>query len=370
MFPACLPILMRMGNRVEAFEVTAEQDSIWDQFVLSSAQGGDFLKTDVLFSLSKNEIPAAKVIRLALASPDQPDLFLAGWAFLVRKRYGVSYNSSFPLFYCGPCLAPPLDGPDGSASKRLDLINQLAEEAKKYMDVIDCESHPSLTDPRGLLYAGYHVSCKTCHVWKPTGESSFKHLNKTKRNEANRAKRSHTFDWVPVSQESIDRFSKLHDSTLDKFSWHAPQEWRNALANHTLTMGEMGVCRLFASMPENSVAPDSMVSVLLNHAHKTAFLWRVGFSSDETGLIPALYASATDAVREEFGSDWTINFGGSPRLSLSRYKDYLGADVVGHHGISYQRPGRPWLIWNGGYAVKEWHQIHRAIRQARRQRKR
>lgn len=78
----------------------------------------------------------------------------------------------------------------------------------------------------------------------------------------------------------------------------------------------------------------------------------MGAVDDRAGLVPALYASAGDAIWEEYGHDWAINFGGSPNRSLDRFKDYLGADPVPHYQIEWHRPGYPWAIWNGGYALK------------------
>ncbi len=130
---------------------------------------------------------------------------------------------------------------------------------------------------------------------------------------------------------------------------------RKALANQVQATTGVNICRLYAVFPKNENGkPEVIVSVLLNPTTKTAFLWRIGISKNILGLVAAMYANATDSIREEFGKDWSINFGGSPRLSLSTFKDYLGATPTIHYCITKQKSGYPWFIWNVGFSVKDW----------------
>jgi hypothetical protein len=329
-----------------------QDDSIWDGLVADSPHAGSFLQSTVLKDLAQHENPPAHLQRLVVLENKTGDL-VAGWAFLIRRRLGIRYSTQFPLFYNGPFYSKPyLEA--GRGAKRIDILNQLARGAQQIVDVVDCECVPGFPDPRGLLYAGFHINLRSCHIWESGEIPLLKRFNRTKRNEANRAIKTHQFHWLPVNEDSLAIFRRLHDASLEKFSWNPPVAWREALTRHTKSCGELGFCRFFSASPsEQPSSPCAIVSVLLNSASKTAFLWRVGFDSSQTGLIAALYAEAGNAIREEYGSDWDINFGGSPRFSLSQFKDYLGAEANFHYAVTWQRPGYPWWIWNGTYAIKE-----------------
>jgi hypothetical protein len=339
----------------QAVLIDQSNESLWEALVQNSAQGGDFLRSGILRELADNEVPKAEVLRVGVLSPEE-DSLLAGWALLIRKRLGIRYNSNFPLFYSGPCFAAPLDTAADRKlhTRRLDILCALAQAVQQQIDICICETPPGFPDIRGGLHRGFDAKIATCHIWEAPEESAWTLLNRSKRNEANRIRRDqYIFDWMPLNETTIQTFSRLHDITLDKLSWKASAAWRDALAKHTLTAGNAGFCRLYATFAPD--APDeaaAVVSVLTNPARKTAYLWRMGSADDRAGLVPALYASASDAVWEEYGRDWIINFGGSPNRSLDRFKDYLGAEPVPHYQLEWQRPGYPWIVWNGSYALK------------------
>ncbi len=350
---------------MQKFNVIKIDDSnefLWEQLIRKSSQGGEFLSSAVLKKLACSETPRAELVRLGVPTEDGQSL-LAGWALLIRRRWGIRYNSNFPLFYSGPCLAPPLDRKDDRSlhSKRLDILNTLSRAVKKEVDICQCELPPDFPDIRGCIFAGLHVKLAACHIWEPSEGNCSKRLNRTKRNESNRILREgYTFDWLPMTEASIVRFNRLHGHTLAKLSWKAPETWCNALAAHTFEAGKEGICRLFGAFPPGeTVNPEAVVSVLFNSVRKTAYLWRMGASADKPGLVPALYAAAGDAILEETGRDWSIHFGGSPLICLSRFKDYLGATPFFHCQLEWQRPGWPWTLWTFGYAIKTRFDRHR-----------
>ncbi len=339
--------------KTEVSLLRPDEDDSWDELIDASAQGGDFLRSLTLKELSRNERPKASLLRFGLReSRDGP--LRAGWAFIVRRRLGLRYSSHFPLFYNGPVFAAPYDvGPEGGA-RRLQWLHRLSAEVCGRLDVIDCETHPCFQDPRGLLFAGMSVRTVACHLWPPSEEPVWKRYNKTKRNEANRAKRTHRFAWWNDEESGLSHFRRLHDHTLAKFSWNPSSAWRDTLSRQTAATVRMGIGRLFAAMPVDGTGmPEAVVSILLDRTRRTAYLWRVGFDNEQTGLIAALYGNAAEAIRGEFGGGWTVNFGGSPRYSLSLFKDYLGAEAVFHHSVTWQRPGIPRFLWNGFFGAKE-----------------
>jgi hypothetical protein len=242
------------------------------------------------------------------------------------------------------------------------VLNILSRAVKQEVDACQCELPPGFPDIRGFVYGGLDVLGVACHVWTPSeDESCWSRMNRTKRNEANRIKREeYTFRWLLMTEESIAAFDRLHAHTLSKLSWHAPSAWCEALAAHTFEMGKAGICRLFGAFaPGETSDPEAVVSVLFNSVRKTAYLWRMGTASDKPGLVPALYASAGDAIHAETGTDWSINFGGSPLIALSRFKDYLGATPTFHCQLEWQRRGWPWAVWVLGYGAKARFERHR-----------
>lgn len=343
-------------HKLTVIKIDESNEYLWERLAGESAQGGEFLRSNILKKLADGEIPRARLVRLGVPSEDGQSL-LAGWALLIRRRWRIRYNSNFPLFYSGPCFAPPLDrkGDRSLHSKRLDILNILARAVKNEIDTCQCELPPDFPDVRGCIFAGFCVKLTACHIWEPSENSCKDRPNRTKRNEANRVRREgYTFDWLPMTESSIAVFNRLHGYTLAKLSWKAPELWCNALASHTFETGKAGICRLFGAFsPGEQADPEAVVSVLFNSARKTAYLWRMGASSNKPGLVPALYAAAGDAILAETGPGWSINFGGSPLIRLSRFKDYLGAEPVFHCQLEWQRPGWPWIVWTFGYALKK-----------------
>ncbi len=327
-------------------------DAPWDELIRASPQGNAFLRSDTLRVLAAHERPAARVRRVGAFQED--GVLAAGWAVLVRRRAGIRYCSSFPLFYAGPVLSPEWNEP-GHVTARMDLLRGLSKEMQQGLDIMDTEAAPGLPDARGLIHAGCRVEQSYTHVWPAcTADELRRQLNRTKRQEAASAARRHVFGWRPADAETLDRFDRLHNQTLTKFKWVASRAWREALLDNIRDMERAGICRLFAAAPETSPqAPCALVTVLLSPDHHRAWLWRVAYRTEDSGLIPALYLHAGEAVKREFGAEWTINFGGSPNLSLARFKDYLGAVPTPHWRIRWQRPGAKAMLWNGLLAVKE-----------------
>lgn len=317
-----------MAVSLNPVSVPESEDDRWDALIESSAQGGDFLRSAPLRELARNEHPQAALKRIAI--PDKEGTsYLAGWAFLIRRRRALRYSSQFPLFYNGPVLAPPADLDSTAGSQRLALLHALGRAAHEGIDVIECECHPSLPDARGLIFADYQLETVFCHIWRPSADPIWKHFNRTKRNEANRARKTHTFGWAEPSPAVFQEFRRLHDKTLEKFSWNPPVVWRETLNRQTEATCRLGFGRIYVARPLNDDRKiDAIVSVLVNQQDMTAYLWRVGVDSEQTGLVTALYGNAAESIRAEFGQDWEINFGGSPRFSLSQFKDYLGASAV------------------------------------------
>lgn len=345
-------------------ELQTEDDTRWEELVRVSAQGNAFLRMATLRLLAAHEHPVAQVWRVGAFQED--GRLAGGWAVLVRRRVGIRYCSSFPLFYAGPLLTPEWNEPQ-RRTQRMDLLQGLAKALQQGLDILDTEVSPSLPDARGLVYAGCRVEQMYTHVWPACSEGELRNqLNRTKRQEAASATKRHVFGWKSGDAKTLDRLDWLHNHTLTKFKWVASRTWRSGFLSNIRELEAVGLCRLFVAAPEAMPeTPCALVAVLLSADHHCAWLWRVAYRTDDSGLIPALYLHAGEAIKREFGAEWTINFGGSPNLSLARFKDYLGAMPTQHWRLRWQRAGLKALGWNSLQAIKEifrkrltlWHVI-------------
>ena len=341
--------------------VGADEEAAWDDLVRESPQGNVFLTGRVLRHLADREHPRARVLRVACAeAPGAP--FAAGWAVLGRRRAWFRYCSSFPLFYAGPMLGREWSAPD-MATKRTALLAALGRRLLRDLDFLDTEAAPQLPDTRGLFYAGIQAEQIYTHVWPPgPADEILRRMNRSKRREAKISAAGCEFGWEPMGNEMLRRFNAMHNLTLEKFKWKAPGRWQRQLADNMRWLEKENICRLWAARPKGSDAICAAVSVLLSPDHSTAWLWRVAYESRDPGLIPALYWQAAREIRREMGDGWTINFGGSPRLLLSLFKDHLGAEAVPHWRLGWQRPGWKPFLWNIAAATKEHlrRSLHRA----------
>lgn len=331
----------------------SDEEACWDDFVRSSPNGNAFLLSATLQMLAARESPAAEVRRVGAFSAG--GALEAGWAVLVRRRAGIRYCSSFPLFYAGPLLAPEWN--DASrATQRMELLYGLAKEMQQGLDIMDTEAAPSLPDVRGLLYAGCVAEQNYCHVWPACEpEAVYRLPNRTKRQEAAAAAKRHCFAWYPAEPKLLQTFDRLHNQTLTKFKWVASSQWRKTLLQNMETLETMGICRIFGAAPvADPASPCALVTVLFSHEHQTAWLWRLAYQTEDSGLIPALYLRAAETIKREQGSAWSINFGGSPALSLARFKDYLGATPTPHWRIRWQRYSLRMFQWNFMKSLKEF----------------
>lgn len=325
--------------------VKPDEDAQWDAFVRRSPNGNSFLLSATLRTLAAHEIPVAQIRRIGAFAEE--GILEAGWAVLVRRRAGMRYCSSFPLFYAGPLLAPEWNEASRT-TQRMDLLCALAKEMQQGLDTMETEIAPGFPDVRGLIYAGCNVEQIYSHIWPACSpEEVYRLPNRSKRHEAAAAANRHVFGWCPVDAGILKIFDRLHNQTLRKFKWVASDAWRKALLQNVAALEVSGICRVFSAAPvDDPEQPCALVTVLFSQDHRSAWLWRVAYQTDDSGLIPALYLHAAEAVKRENGADWTINFGGSPNVSLARFKDYLGATPIPHWRIRWQRYSLKAVLWN------------------------
>ena len=312
---------MSVIREIEKNELTA-----WDQLVADSPQGNAFLRADWLQMLCDTD-PSLRVLMLGYF--DRKGQLVGGQAITYVERWGMALSTEFEFFYSGPVLAPQdRKGQAHQASEHGKIVSALAEALVARLDYVEVEAHPSFRDARPFLYAGWRVGPIYTHIWRMNDiERTWQDMNREKRREIKRARERFAFD-VEEGDEVLDAFLPLYHQTMRKFSWRPSIKWETTFRHRFHWMRERDGCRLYTARTVDGELAAGVV-VLLSREDQMAYLWRQGSEQTyaKSGVVPALYWHTARDLASEFPD---VNFGGSPQPSLSRFKDYLGAEVVVH----------------------------------------
>ncbi len=306
-------------------ELEKSDFAAWNRLVAESPQGNVFLRADWLQMLCDTDPD----LHMLLLGCFENDKLVGGQAVIWVKRWGMVLTPKFEFFYSGPVLAPQGHKEQAHRVSSHDKITSvLAEALATRLAYIDLETHPSFQDVRPFLYAGWQVEPLYTHIWRMDDpERTWRNMNREKRREIRRAQEQFVFG-VEEGDEVLDAFLPLYHETMLKFSWRPSVKWEATFRRRFHWMRQRDGCRLYTARTASGELAAGVV-VLLSREDKTAYLWRQGSSSAyvEAGGVPALYWYAARDLAAEFSN---INFGGSPQPSLSRFKDYLGAEAVLH----------------------------------------
>lgn len=307
-------------------ELEKSDFAAWNQLVAASPQGNVFLRAEWLEMLCDTD-PDLHLLMLSCFDPEGQ--LIGGQAVTYVERWGMAVTAEFEFFYSGPVLAPQdRKGRAHQMAKHGEITSALAEALATRLAYVDVEAHPSFRDARPFLYAGWQVEPVYTHIWRMDDpECTWRNMNREKRRDIRRAQEQFAFG-VEVGDEVLDAFLPLYHETMLKFSWRPSVKWEAIFRRRFHWMRQRDGCRLYtARTAEGELAAG--VVVLLSREDETAYLWRQGSGRAyvEAGGVPALYWHAACDLAPEFPN---INFGGSPEPSLSRFKDYLGAEPVLH----------------------------------------
>ena len=310
-------------------ELQSDDMGAWDELIVDSAQGNVFLRSDWLEMLCDTDPALSMLILGCFGSKGE---LLGGQAVPYVERWGMSTTTEFEFFYSGPVLAQhDRAGRPRQVSRRRETISALAEALSTRLAYIDVEAHPTFRDARSFLYDGWQVDVLYTHLWHMDDPERVRsNMNREKRREIRRAREQYVFA-AEQSKAALDAFLPLYGETMRKFSWRPSARWEEIFRERFSWMAARDGCRLYtARTPDGELA--SGVVVLLSREDQTAYLWRQGSGEEHVrgGVVPALYWHAACDLASELPN---TNFGGSPEPSLSRFKDYLGADAVPHFRI-------------------------------------
>jgi hypothetical protein len=228
----------------------------------------------------------------------------------------------------------------------MEVLNLLAVEAGKHLHVIEAESHPNLHDLRGLHYAGWSLKALYTHCWEfADPDDVFAAMNRERRRLIRRAGETYTFGPMETENTGAE-FIKLYRQLVAKFDWAPLERWDQDLQARIRWLQSKKVGCVYGAKDHTGDLRAAVI-LLLSRDDNTVYLWRCGYVPDNNAntVIPGLYWHACQHIREQWNEPFTANFGGSPRLTLSHFKDYLGAKPVLHFKLVYEQPGMKTTIW-------------------------
>jgi len=311
-------------------ELTATDDAAWDQWVVASPQGNVFQRSDWLRMVEATE-PGLRLFRLGCY--DEQGRMMGGQAMFSYRHLGLELSATFDFFYCGPLLAPDRRWNQAHLSATgYATVSALAEGLSARLGHVEMETHPTLGDVRPFIYGGWEVFPVYTHIWSMAEpEAVWAAMSREKRRIIKHALGKFHFGCA-ADENTIARFLELYRQTVLKFSWWPSADWQTMFRERFRWMNARDGCRLYTARSEDGELV-AAVAVLLSREDGTAYLWRQGSSQEGVveGVVPALYWYAGKELAGEFP---LVNFGGSPQVSLSHFKDYLGAQPRLHFRVA------------------------------------
>ncbi|HMO04973.1 MAG TPA: GNAT family N-acetyltransferase [Kiritimatiellia bacterium] len=342
----------------QAVVAGAEHRDAWDALVSASPDANSFLRWESLDLIARTDSYGVRFHRVAVI--DVEGGFRGAWALPFRTKAGFRYSTYFEFFYAGPFLHPDLEsGSVHHARERMEVMQALASAQADFLDVIEAETHPAMTDVRPFLYAGWQVHPLYTHVWDMSDqEQVWNSMNREKRRLIRRTTDTMRFGFEP-GDGVIEDFITLYRRLITKFDWVPLPRWDHDLRRRLVALRDRDEGRLYAGRDAAGELKAAVIT-LLSRDDRTAYLWRCAYTPDPEAhtVVPTLYWQASIALRAEWGAPLHVNFGGSPRLTLTLFKDYLGARPVVHYRLVHERPGLKTGAWR---MARRWKESVRRI---------
>jgi hypothetical protein len=264
-----------------------------------------------------------------------------GWALPSMKRWGIRAATYFEFFYASPMLVPELETSSVHVCKeRLEVLHALAQAYTRRLHLIEAEGHPRLRDARGIWFAGFEIQTLYTHIWNfGSADHMFMKMNREERRQIRRASESYRFGLLPL-KDAIAGFVPLYKRLMQKFEWLPGSQWSQDFERRLEWLMKNDIGAVYGAWDKADELCGAVIA-LLSREERTIYLWRCGYRSDRKGntIVPALYWRAACHWLDQWGEPLVCNLGGSPMMSLSQFKDYLGADAEPHLKFIY-RPFR------------------------------
>jgi hypothetical protein len=332
-------------------------DDLWDELVVSSAQGNRFILSKwlkMLVDTSQFELRVDKV-----GCIDSKGKLLAGWVIPYKQTWRVRRSYGFGLRFSGPLLSPEV----GNGARKITALSLLSEYARANYGMINAENHPTFLDLRVFLSDNWIVVPNYMHVWDLTDpDAVFRNMNGEKRREVRRGLEAYNHSREELSDNTFEQFITLYQCTMElRHQVSLGGGWINELRTRLMLMAEMDGCRLYTARSESGELMAGLL-VLMSPEDFTAYYWMAAYDQEQrdSRLLPSLYWYANQDICASAPQIKYINLGVSPQRSLSRFKDMLGAEPTLFFTLLYQNRSMDSLLLNGYERVKNI--VRRCIR--------
>jgi hypothetical protein len=333
------------GPIVRQLTESQQDAAAWEALVSESPTANRFLRGDCLEMLARTDAYGTRFVRMGVFS--EAGTLRGGWALPYREHLGLRYSTYFDFFYAGPMLCAELEtGSVHAAKERMETLAALGRAASGFLPIIEMEGHPRLRDARGLHYEGWTLRQLYTHVWNFSDpDAVWSGMNRERRRLIRRAEETLRFAVEEGPQVSAD-FIALYRRLIRKFDWVPLGRWDGELQQRLEWLCTQGSGLVYGARDAEG-ALRAAVILLLSPEDRTVYLWRCAYDPEPGAntMIPALYWNACRHVFGLWGAPMTANFGGSPRMSLSHFKDYLGAEALPHLKLLHDKPGLRVRLW-------------------------
>ncbi|MCA9971066.1 MAG: GNAT family N-acetyltransferase [Anaerolineales bacterium] len=312
----------------------------WHALIRLAPPGNAFQRADWLQMLCATDLDLQLLL---LGCYDDKQTLVGGQALLFHRRWGMSLSAPHEFFYNAPLVRPSCSA---KSARPADVVAALVNATAHALSYAQVETHPALADVRPYLDAGWQVTPTYTHLWPMADpDQVWQAMNREKRREIRRISETHHFG-VEEGDAVLDAFLALYALTMRKFSWRPSPKWAATFRQRFHWLRARDGCRLHTVRTSAGELVGGVVTLLSREDH-TAYLWRQG--SADPRVVPALYWFAANEVA---GTFHTVNFGGSPQPSLSRFKDYLGATAVSHFRATHDASRGRLALFDRALAAK------------------
>jgi hypothetical protein len=329
--------------------LSADDYPQWNRLIAESPHGKTFLRAEWLHMLAETD---SQYHAMILGCFDSEGRLAGGQAVCYQQRWDLRIVNGFEFLYSGPVLAKSVQHCNATRSaKYYEVLGTIGKAMSEQFASVACETQPTLTDVRPLLYDGWAATPVYSHMWR-VGDSEYawSNMNHAKRNQIRHMQKRYRFD-IEESTAAVDSFVGLYRDTMTKFGWRPSLRWEGILHERFHWMRQRDGCRLYTVREPGGAMVGGVVAILSPDDH-TALLWRVGTRPDFTdaGGAPALYWHAACELSAEFPD---VDFGWSPQSSLSHFKDYMGATAELHFRATQCNQRARLALLNGAQRAKD-----------------
>jgi hypothetical protein len=323
-------------------EVTAYEDTAWDELVYASQQKSLFLQAEFLKMWVETD-PDLHMLRLGCY--DENRQLVGGQTILHRRAFGVRLQNIVSIMYAStPILHPALQADQQAAQ---ELLFTLLLASKKHFPYMRIEFNPSLSDVRPFLAQGWRAAPEYSHIWDISDpEVILKNMHR-KRTYVRKAQETLLFARE-TGDVVLKEFFEQYKTTMGKYDWIPTPAWETSFYKRVKWLEGQNCMRLYTCRTKTGALVGAALYIL-SRPNQTAYFWMVSYDHtlDCKEFPPAIHWYAANELSPEFKY---IDFSDGNTPSLYVFKDSLGTTSERYWVLTTPNAKR-WL--NFYYGVKK-----------------